>query len=136
LPFCGYNMGDYFAHWLEMESRLARPPRIFRVNWFLRGEDGKFLWPGFGQNLRVLRWIIDRCQGRAEAVETPIGMVPARGSLDLAGTGLGAAQAERLFEIDVEGWTGALRSQEEFFGRFADHLPPAMDEEHRALAKR
>jgi len=136
LPFCGYNMGDYFGHWLDVGAKLAKPPRIFRVNWFRRGADGKFLWPGFGQNLRVLRWIIDRCQGKSDAVETPIGMVPARGSLDLHGTGLGAAQGERLFEIDVEGWSDALRSQEEFFDKFGDHLPAAMDEEHRALAKR
>jgi phosphoenolpyruvate carboxykinase (GTP) len=136
LPFCGYNMGDYFGHWLEMGAGLSKPPQIFRVNWFLRGADRKFLWPGFGQNLRVLQWIIDRCQGKADAVETPIGMVPARGSLDLQGTGLGAAQGEKLFEIDVQGWSDALRSQEEFFDRFGEHLPAAMHDEHCALARR
>ena len=85
LPFCGYHMGDYFEHWLNMGRRMANPPKIFHVNWFRTDENGKFLWPGYGENLRVIEWILDRCRGEADAVKTPIGYVPTPESLDLTG---------------------------------------------------
>src|SRR5262245_22369998 len=96
LPFCGYNMADYFGHWLDIGSQLSDPPRIFRVNWFRRGSDGRFLWPGFGENLRVLQWILDRAEGRGEARETPIGWLPLASGLDLEGLGLSGRDTQEL----------------------------------------
>ena len=135
LPFCGYNMGDYFSHWLEMGRRIPNPPKIFHVNWFRTGEDGKFLWPGYGENFRAVKWALDRCAGKARAVETPIGYVPGRGDLDLTGFDLDREAIDRLFEIDRESWLEDLANQEEFFGRF-DRLPGEIREEMEELRKR
>jgi phosphoenolpyruvate carboxykinase (GTP) len=135
LPFCGYNMGDYWGHWLSMAKQATNPPKIFRVNWFQRDEKGKFLWPGFGENLRVLRWVIERCKGAAEADETPIGYLPKLSSLN-GGLGISQADLEQLLEVDREGWSANLRSQSEFFDKFGDHLPRGIREEHDALARR
>ena len=135
LPFCGYNMGDYWGHWLSMAKQATNPPKIFRVNWFQRDEKGKFLWPGFGENLRVLRWVIERCKGAAEADETPIGYLPKLTSLN-GGLGISQADLEQLLEVDREGWSANLRSQSEFFDKFGDHLPRGIREEHDALARR
>jgi phosphoenolpyruvate carboxykinase (GTP) len=136
LPFCGYNMADYFGHWLNVGSKLTNPPRIFRVNWFKKDENGKFLWPGFGQNLRVLRWIIDRCEGKGQAGSSPIGFMPAEGAIDTEGLSLAPRAVDRLFEIDKAGWLSAIASQEEFFASFGDRLPQAMWQELRALKGR
>ena len=136
LPFCGYNMGDYFAHWLEIGRSLAKPPRIFRVNWFRRGDDARFLWPGFGQNMRVLQWIISRCEGQDKAVRTPIGWIPTKDSLRTENLGMSPEQLEQLFAMDIEGWRSALRGQAEFFTSFGDRLPKELREEHEALGKR
>ena len=136
LPFCGYNMGDYMGHWLSIGRRLTRPPRVFRLNWFQRGDDGRFLWPGFGQNLRVLQWIIDRCRGAGGAVETPIGLLPAPGALNVEGLDLPTADLDRLFAIDRHGWIEALRTQDEFFAGFGDRLPREMRLEHDGLEAR
>ena len=136
LPFCGYNMGDYFRHWLEVGRRLAHPPRIFRLNWFMRGDDGRFLWPGFGENLRVLQWVIDRCRGTGRATESPIGLLPAPGGLDVEGLDLPPTAMDRLLAVDHQGWIDALKSQEEFFARFEDRLPEEMRREHDALERR
>ena len=136
LPFCGYNMADYFAHWLETGRKLSNPPRVFRVNWFRRDEHGRFLWPGFGENLRVLQWIRARCAEGAGAIETPIGLVPAPGSLDLDGLVLDASTLRQLLSVDRSDWKGALASQKEFFGRFGDRLPGEIRDEHRALERR
>jgi phosphoenolpyruvate carboxykinase (GTP) len=136
LPFCGYNMADYFGHWVQMGKRLSRPPRVFRVNWFRRGADGKFLWPGFGENLRVLQWIIQRCDGVGEARETPIGFLPRPSALDLEGLDLPRSAAEELLSVDPLHWGGALESQQQFLQKFGERMPREMWDEHHALAKR
>jgi phosphoenolpyruvate carboxykinase (GTP) len=136
LPFCGYNMADYFGHWVQMGKRLSRPPRVFRVNWFRRGADGKFLWPGFGENLRVLQWIIQRCDGVGEARETPIGFLPRPSALDLEGLELTRSTAEELLSVDPVQWGGALESQQQFLAKFGERMPREMWDEHHALAKR
>jgi phosphoenolpyruvate carboxykinase (GTP) len=136
LPFCGYNMADYWRHWLGMEKRVSSLPKIFRVNWFRRDGDGKFLWPGFGENLRVLKWVIERCRGGGEAEETPIGHVPAPGALGRKGLGISSEVVAELLRVDREGWRANLRNQAEFFAKFGDRLPAGIREEHEALAGR
>jgi phosphoenolpyruvate carboxykinase (GTP) len=136
LPFCGYNMGDYWAHWLSMAQRATQPPNIFRVNWFQRNEQGKFIWPGFGENLRVLRWVVERCKGGGEAEETPIGYVPKLSALNGGDLKVSKSDLNQLVAIDREGWKSNLRSQGEYFDNFGDHLPAGIKEEHRALANR
>ena len=136
LPFCGYNMGDYFAHWLRMGQRLAHPPLVFHVNWFRTDENGRFLWPGFGENVRVLKWIAERVQGKADGVETPIGFVPATGSLDLEGLNLPAETMEELLRVDREAWQQELAEQQRFFEQFGERLPQEIWQEHAALAAR
>jgi phosphoenolpyruvate carboxykinase (GTP) len=126
LPFCGYNMGDYFAHWLKVGRALSRPPRIFHVNWFRTGHDGRFLWPGFRENLRVLMWMIDRVKGAAAGAETPIGVVPAEGALNVDGLGLGRADVERLLRVDRDEWAAEVPEIRAFFDRFGDRLPPEL----------
>jgi phosphoenolpyruvate carboxykinase (GTP) len=123
LPFCGYNMADYFAHWLAMGRRLARPPGIFRVNWFRRGADGRFLWPGFGENVRVLKWIVERLRGTGRAVETPIGWVPAADALDLSGLDLGRDRLAEALRVDAREWLAALDDLGQFYAQFGDRLP-------------
>ena len=136
LPFCGYNMGDYWGHWLSMAKRAAHPPHIFRVNWFRRNEQNKFIWPGFGDNLRVLRWVIERCKGAGAAQETPIGYLPTAAALDGGGLKVSQSDLDQLLSIDREGWRQNLKSQSDYFASFRDHLPAAIKEEHAALAKR
>jgi phosphoenolpyruvate carboxykinase (GTP) len=124
LPFCGYNMGDYFAHWLATGSRVARAPKIFRVNWFRRGADGKFLWPGFGDNMRVLKWMVERIHGGARDVrETPIGYLPAPTALDTAGLDMRPAQLEEVLRVDAGEWLQALGDLDDFYGQFGARLP-------------
>jgi phosphoenolpyruvate carboxykinase (GTP) len=135
-PFCGYNMADYWAHWLDVGKRLTRPPKIFRVNWFRRGTDGHFLWPGFGENIRVLRWALDRCEGRGTASETPIGYVPRPDSLDLKGLDLKDGLLAELLRVDMNEWSDAIKGQADYFNLFGDHLPKGLREEHEALAGR
>jgi len=132
LPFCGYDMADYFGHWLRMGARVARPPRIFGVNWFRTDAAGRFLWPGYGENLRALEWVIERCEGRGDAVSTPIGNVPA--SLDLEGTGLDAAALAALTAVDREEWAKEAAAQADWFGTFGDRLPEAVWAEHARLS--
>jgi phosphoenolpyruvate carboxykinase (GTP) len=135
LPFCGYNMGDYFAHWLRMGSKLSRPPAIFHVNWFRTGHDGRFLWPGFGQNLRVLLWMVDRVNGKGAAVETPIGDVPTDSSLNLDGLGLSPADVAALLKVSRDEWAAEVPEIRAFFDRFGDRLPGALDRSLDALAQ-
>jgi phosphoenolpyruvate carboxykinase (GTP) len=134
-PFCGYNMGDYFAHWLEFGA-LGAAPRVFRVNWFRTGPDGRYLWPGFGENLRVLKWIVERCEGRGEAIETPIGFVPTVQAIDRTGLDLSEADTAALLKVDPAEWVEAVTGQEYFFDSFGDRLPRAIREEHARLARR
>jgi phosphoenolpyruvate carboxykinase (GTP) len=136
LPFCGYNMGDYWAHWLSMGKRASNPPKIFRVNFFQRDERGRFLWPGFGENLRILRWIIERCKGGGAATETPIGYVPKPTALSGDGLNVSQADLEQLVAVDRVAWRNNLKSQGDFFETFGDHLPAGIKQEHRALAER
>ncbi len=123
LPFCGYNMGDYFQHWLDMGRALRRPPAIFHVNWFRTGHDGRFLWPGFGENLRVLLWMIDRVEGGEGAVDTPIGLVPRPGALRLDGLSLSRSDVEALLTVDRDEWAAEVPEIRAFFDRFGAHLP-------------
>ena len=136
LPFCGYNMGDYWAHWLSMAKRATNPPKVFRVNWFQRSDQGKFLWPGFGENLRVLHWVIERSKGAGQAQETPIGYVPKVASLRGEGVKISQADLDQLVAVDRNGWKQNLKSQSEYFDKFGDHLPAGIKEEHKALADR
>jgi phosphoenolpyruvate carboxykinase (GTP) len=136
LPFCGYNMAGYFGHWLEMGARLKNPPKIFHVNWFRRGEDGKFLWPGYGENVRVLKWILDRLEHRAAADETPIGSVPAPGSLTLDGLSLSRATIDDLLRVDPNDWSAEAEATEAFLQKFGNDLPEAISREQEELINR
>ena len=128
LPFIGYNAGDYFGHWVNMgkENDAAKMPRIFYVNWFRRDDDGGFLWPGFGENSRVLKWVIERIDGQAAAVETPIGHVPAPGSLDIDGLDMSSEDLEQALSVDVEEWKAEIPQISEWFEKFGDHLPAVL----------
>jgi phosphoenolpyruvate carboxykinase (GTP) len=136
LPFCGYNMGDYWGNWLSIGTRLTRPPKIFRVNWFRRDARGRFLWPGFGENLRVLEWVIKRCEGVGSAEETPIGYLPTRAALDRRGLDVSGEAFAELLAVDRDGWRANLPSQGEFFAKFGDRLPAGIRHEHDRLARR
>ncbi|MDQ3741853.1 MAG: phosphoenolpyruvate carboxykinase (GTP), partial [Actinomycetota bacterium] len=124
LPFCGYNMADYFGHWLELGRREgAQLPRVFYVNWFRKGEDGKFLWPGFGENSRVLEWVFRRCDGGGEVVETPIGLVPAEGDLNVEGLSISSEEVAALLTVDEEAMKAELPQVREHLDKFGDRLP-------------
>jgi phosphoenolpyruvate carboxykinase (GTP) len=138
LPFCGYHMGDYFAHWLSMTGRTdeSRLPRIYGVNWFRKGDDGKFLWPGFGDNSRVLKWVFERIEGEAEASETPIGSVPRASDLDLAGLDTPAQAVEEALRVDPGEWRDELERIRDHFDGFGDKFPPSLRHELAALEER
>jgi phosphoenolpyruvate carboxykinase (GTP) len=136
LPFCGYHMGEYFAHWLEMEKPGRNLPRIYHVNWFRKGEDGRFLWPGYGENSRVLKWIFERVNGGAAAVDTPIGRLPARDALDVSGLGLRDDALESLLRVDVERWSAELPTMRHHLEQFGAHLPQGLKDELAALEQR
>jgi phosphoenolpyruvate carboxykinase (GTP) len=136
LPFCGYNMADYFGHWLEMGKKIPHPPKIFHVNWFRRGADGKFLWPGYGENVRVLKWILERVEGRGSAQETPIGYVPGPGGLTLDGLKISPAAIEELLQVNPDDWQSEMDDTRQFFDKFGARLPREMREEHEKLGRR
>ncbi|MBI4846726.1 MAG: phosphoenolpyruvate carboxykinase (GTP) [Candidatus Omnitrophica bacterium] len=136
LPFCGYNMGDYFKHWLNIGKKLTNPPRIFHVNWFRTDKKGKFLWPGYGENLRVLEWILDRCNRTAGAVKTPIGFVPKVNDLDMTGLDFPKGALSKLASIDKKEWRQELEGIKDFFEGFGNDLPKELWQEYEELAKR
>jgi phosphoenolpyruvate carboxykinase (GTP) len=136
LPFCGYNMADYFAHWLRVGRALSHPPAIFHVNWFRKGSNGKFVWPGFGENLRVLLWMVDRIHGKGGGTETPIGIVPARGALRLDGLGLSEAEIDALLRVDPDEWAGELAEIRAFFARLGDRVPAELRQSLDRLSAR
>ncbi len=138
LPFIGYHAGDYFGHWIALgkQADASKLPRIFYVNWFRRGEDGRFLWPGFGENSRVLKWVIERIEGRAAARETPIGYVPGEGALDLDGLGASPADMAAVLEVNREEWLAELPLIEEWFDKIGDRLPTGLRDELETLKRR
>ena len=136
LPFCGYNMGDYWNHWLRFGSRISNPPPIFRVNWFRKDEDGRFIWPGFGENMRVLEWIVGRVRGAREAVASPFGLMPRHGDIRWNGLEFDSATFHRLMEIDRAAGLGEAADQRELFARFGDRLPPELENQRRRMARR
>jgi phosphoenolpyruvate carboxykinase (GTP) len=137
LPFCGYNMGDYWNHWLSFESKVKALPRVYRVNWFRKDENGKFVWPGFGDNMRVLRWIVDRVRGRAtDAVESPFGFMPRYQDLNWAGLDFPQEKFAKIMNVDREEAKAEARDQQELFDRFGKHLPAELEQERQNLLKR
>jgi phosphoenolpyruvate carboxykinase (GTP) len=137
LPFCGYNMGDYFGHWLDMGKKLGdKAPKIFNINWFRTDEKGNFLWPGFGDNARVLKWIYERINGKADAKKTAIGYVPTSDSLDLKGLNIKKEDVEKVLEVKNDDWKKEVPAQKEFFDKFGNRLPKEMTEELKAFEKR
>ncbi|HTY17800.1 MAG TPA: phosphoenolpyruvate carboxykinase (GTP) [Myxococcota bacterium] len=137
LPFCGYNMADYWAHWLRIgEHPGARLPRIYFVNWFRKAQSGGFLWPGFGENSRVLKWIFERCEGTAQAVETPIGNLPPSDGLDVAGLGVSREALAELLRVDADGWRAEVTSVHEYYDEFGGRVPAELRRELDALAAR
>jgi phosphoenolpyruvate carboxykinase (GTP) len=137
LPFTGYNVGDYFAHWLEIGERGgARLPKLFWVNWFRKGSDGKFLWPGYGENSRVLKWVVERVAGGGEAQDTPIGRVPAPDAIDTSGLDIDDATMVELLSVDAESWRGELPQIEAHYASVGGTLPEALKDELRELEKR
>lgn len=136
IPFCGYNMADYFKHWLEMGKKMTNPPKIFNVNWFKTGGKGEFLWPGYGDNLRVLEWIIDRSNDEVNALKSPIGYIPDKGDLDMTGLNLDKKVLDKLFEINEEEWKTETKDIREFYDKFGNRLPAELNNELESLIKR
>ncbi|MBU3718419.1 MAG: phosphoenolpyruvate carboxykinase (GTP), partial [Actinobacteria bacterium] len=136
LPFCGYNMADYFAHWLRIGSKTdeSKLPKIFFVNWFRRDESGRFLWPGFGENSRVLKWVFDRVEGKADAVETPIGLLPTPGALDLNGLDIADDDLHEILSVDIDGWKSAVPQIQDHFAQFGPKLPSALSTQLETLS--
>jgi phosphoenolpyruvate carboxykinase (GTP) len=131
LPFMGYHAGDYLRHWLEIGKKTepSKLPKIYYVNWFRKGADGKFLWPGFGDNSRVLKWIVERISGTADAVKTPIGNIPAADGIDLAGLELGEGAMAELLRVDKQGWLAEIASIRENYESYGDRLPKELSSE-------
>jgi phosphoenolpyruvate carboxykinase (GTP) len=134
-PFCGYNFADYWSHWLTFADEERRLPRIFHVNWFRQDDSGKFLWPGFGENLRVLRWIMERCEDRGAAVETPIGFLPKPSDIDTSGLDIADETMEALLSVNIEQWQEEMESVGEYFDSYGDRLPEALKQEHAKVVE-
>jgi len=136
LPFCGYNMADYFGHWLDMGSRVKYQPKIFHVNWFRTDEKGKFLWPGFGENLRIVEWILARCRGDVQAVQTPIGYVPNPNDIDMTGLSMPNGAMDKLFAVNCKDWAAEVDAVGKFFDGFGTRMPEEMWRQHELLRGR
>lgn len=136
LPFCGYNMGDYFNHWFEMGRKTPNPPKIFHVNWFRTDDKGRFIWPGFGDNLRVINWILDRCENKVDARKTAIGFLPYKEDINLYGVELSEGELSEILSIDKDYWEDDVKSQREFFDKFGDKLPQEISNQLNALEAR
>jgi phosphoenolpyruvate carboxykinase (GTP) len=136
LPFCGYNMGDYFGHWLNIGKKLKHPPKIYSINWFRTDENGKFIWPGFGDNIRVIKWVLDRIDGKASAKETPLGSVPDMKDFDLSGLNIPQDKIQQLFSVHPSEWAGELQEVEKYLSEFGAHTPEAIWQEYRSLAEK
>jgi len=138
LPFCGYHMGDYFAHWLKIGAgtEASKLPKICYVNWFRQDKNGKYLWPGYGENSRVLKWIFERCDGKVHTKDTPIGRIPDVADLDTTGLDINGAHVDELLSVDVEGWLAEVPLIKEHFAKFGDHLPEGLQDEVAGLEQR
>jgi phosphoenolpyruvate carboxykinase (GTP) len=137
LPFCGYNMASYFQHWLDMGTKAgAKPPRIFYVNWFRKGADGKFLWPGFGDNSRVLEWVVRRLEGQVEADETPVGLVPRKEDVNVSGLDISDEALTEVLSVDVGALRDELPQVKEHLAKFGDDLPSEVRSQLEALEQR
>ena len=133
LPFCGYHMADYWQHWLDMGHSIANPPKIFNVNWFRLDEDGNFIWPGFGDNLRVLEWIVKRCFNEVDAVETPIGYQPHPNDINLEGTDISQDILKDLLNVDTDLWKQEVSGIKEFYAKFGNKLPAELSHQLSVL---
>ncbi|HEY1923017.1 MAG TPA: phosphoenolpyruvate carboxykinase domain-containing protein, partial [Tepidisphaeraceae bacterium] len=136
LPFIGYNIRDYIIHWFRMRKKMSDCPRIFHVNWFRKNDKGQFIWPGFGENIRIIKWIVDRCRGRAYAVETPLGWMPRRQDIDLTGLDINAADFDDMQKVDLEAFKAEIAGQEELFLKLAGDLPKEMIFQRELLISR
>ena len=137
LPFCGYNMADYWQHWLNTGQRdNVNLPKIFYVNWFRKNDQGKFMWPGFGENSRVLKWVFERCAGTADAIATPIGNLPTMDALDVEGLDMGQEQIAALLRVDVAGWLNEIPLISEYFDQYGDRVPAEFRQELAQLKQR
>jgi len=138
LPFCGYNMADYWAHWLKIAEFTSpeKLPKIYQVNWFRKDRDGRYIWPGFGDNSRVLEWIVRRVEGEAEAVDTPVGRIPAEGELNLDGLDIPTEQMDELFAIHPDSWLAEADLTQEYYAKFGDRVPQKLNDQLDALRER
>ena len=138
LPFCGYNIGDYFAHWLKMGKKTSadKLPKIFYVNWFRKSAEGKYLWPGFGENSRVLKWVFERVTGTGKAIESAIGLMPTPGAIDVSGLNISHDQMHELLRLDVNGWMTELNGIKEHYAKLGDRVPKELKDQLHELEKR
>jgi phosphoenolpyruvate carboxykinase (GTP) len=135
-PFCGYHMGDYFRHWIKMQRSLSQTPRIFHVNWFRKSAEGKFLWPGFSDNSRALKWMCERVDGTIGARETPVGLMPEAGDLDLSGLDIAKDNMKALMDVDLKEWKAEVLDIENHFALFSDRLPARLKKQLEEMKKR
>jgi phosphoenolpyruvate carboxykinase (GTP) len=132
-PFCGYNFGDYWSHWLSIGKKHNKLPKIFHVNWFRQDKVGSFMWPGFGDNMRVLEWILKRCEGKGEAIRTPIGYVPTTDGINTEGTGLTTETMRELLSIEAPAWKAEMSGIKEYFDKYGSRIPAELSNELKRI---